>query len=389
MKHRLLTIEIAAGLALALAGCTAAGGDPTPTPEPETSFAPVVSATGQVVPELWSSLSLPVGGVVRSLPLAEGDQVDGGGLLLELSGREQLEAALAAARLEKIAAQQALDQVYAEEGLARAQAQNEMALARDEVREAEYIYSVRQEGNRASEDTIDGARARLRVAREKMEDAKSAFDQASRDNARARAYDQYASAKAAYNTALANYNWFTGHPTDIEQAMLEADVAVAKARLAQAEDAWEEVKDGIDPDVLELARARNDQATAAVEAAEAANRDSEIRAPFAGTVSAVRTRRNEWASPGQPLIDLADLTSFQVVTTDLSEIDVARVEIGAPATITFDALPDVTGRGRVARIAPRASEGSGVNYTVWIDLDEQPEGLLWGMTAFVDIVAAQ
>jgi multidrug resistance efflux pump len=171
--------------------------------------------------------------------------------------------------------------------------------------------------------------------------------------------------------------------------MLEGDVAVAKARLAQAEAAWEDVKDGIDPDVLELAKARLEQATAAVEAAEAALRDSEIRAPFAGTVSAVRTRRNEWASPGQPLIDLADLTSFQVETTDLSEIDVARVAVGAPVTITFDALPNVVARGRVTRIAPRASEGSGVNYTVWIDLDEQPDGLLWGMTAFVDIEAAE
>jgi hypothetical protein len=174
MKHRLLTMKVTAALALALAGCTAAGGDSTPTPVPETSFTSVVSATGQVVPDLWSSLSLPVGGVVRSLPLVEGDEVASGGLLLQLSGREQLEAALAAARLERIAAQQALDQVYAEEELARAQAQNEVALARDAVREAEYIYSVRQEGNRASEDTIDGARARLRVAREKMEDANRA-----------------------------------------------------------------------------------------------------------------------------------------------------------------------------------------------------------------------
>jgi len=57
-------------------------------------------------------------------------------------------------------------------------------------------------------------------------------------------------------------------------------------------------------------------------------------------------------------------------------------------TITFDALPGAVTQGRVTRIAPRASAGSGVNYTVWIQLDEVPDGLMWGMTAFVDIEAA-
>jgi HlyD family secretion protein len=125
-----------------------------------------------------------------------------------------------------------------------------------------------------------------------------------------------------------------------------------------------------------------------VAAAEGALADSELRAPFAGTVGLVRTRPNEWISPGQSLVDLADLSSFQIQTSDLSEIDAARVALDAPVTVTFDALPEVVVPGHVARIAPRASEGSGVNYTVWIQLDEIPEGLMWGMTAFVDIEAA-
>jgi HlyD family secretion protein len=162
---------------------------------------------------------------------------------------------------------------------------------------------------------------------------------------------------------------------------------VAKAQLAQAQAAWEDVQEGIDPDVLALAKARLEQATTAVNAAEAALRDSQLRAPFAGTISTIRTRSNEWVAPGQPVIDLADLTQFQVQTTDLSEIDAARVALDAPVTITFDALPDVVAEGHVIRIAPKASEGSGVNYTVWIRLDEVPPGLLWGMTAFVDIEA--
>jgi multidrug efflux pump subunit AcrA (membrane-fusion protein) len=82
---------------------------------------------------------------------------------------------------------------------------------------------------------------------------------------------------------------------------------------------------------------------------------------------------------------LADLQNLRVETTDLSEIDVARVQLEDQVTITFDALPDVTPAGTVTKISPKAATGSGVNYTVVIELAEIPEQLRWGMTAFVDI----
>jgi hypothetical protein len=74
-----------------------------------------------------------------------------------------------------------------------------------------------------------------------------------------------------------------------------------------------------------------------------------------------------------------------IETTDLNEIDVARVQVGDTAIVTFDALPEANVKGIVTRIADKASEGSGVNYTVIIELSEIPEKLLWDMTAFVDI----
>jgi multidrug efflux pump subunit AcrA (membrane-fusion protein) len=82
---------------------------------------------------------------------------------------------------------------------------------------------------------------------------------------------------------------------------------------------------------------------------------------------------------------LADLSALQVQTTDLNEIDVARVAVGNTATVEFDALPEETVAGVVTRIAPRSAEGAGVNYTAIIELDEIPSHLRWGMTAFVDI----
>ena len=76
-------------------------------------------------------------------------------------------------------------------------------------------------------------------------------------------------------------------------------------------------------------------------------------------------------APGQPLLTLGDLATLRVETTDLDEIDVARVALGQQVDVTFDALPEQVFVGRVTRISPMAAPGSGgVNYTVVIALDE-------------------
>ena len=89
---------------------------------------------------------------------------------------------------------------------------------------------------------------------------------------------------------------------------------------------------------------------------------------------------------GQQVLTLGDLTSLRVETTDLSEVDVARVAVGQPVNVTFDAIKGKTLTGKVTRIAPMSSQGQGgVNYTVIVELDQLDPALRWGMTAFTDI----
>jgi multidrug resistance efflux pump len=160
---------------------------------------------------------------------------------------------------------------------------------------------------------------------------------------------------------------------------------MAEARLQTAERDYELKKSGPDPEDVALAEARIDNAQAQLTAAEAALDDLLLLAPIPGTVTELSVKLGEWIAPGQPLLQLADLSELHIETTDLNEIDVARVNIGDTALVTFDALPDAVLNGKVTRIAPKASAGAGVNYTVWIELDEIPDALRWGMTAFVDI----
>jgi HlyD family secretion protein len=79
------------------------------------------------------------------------------------------------------------------------------------------------------------------------------------------------------------------------------------------------------------------------------------------------------------------MDNLQIITTDLSERAIAEIKIGQSVEVYIEAL-DVTVTGKVIRISPIAeTSGGDVVYLVTIDLAEQPKGLLWGMTAEVEI----
>ena len=92
---------------------------------------------------------------------------------------------------------------------------------------------------------------------------------------------------------------------------------------------------------------------------------------------------------GAPIMLLADLSTLRVETTDLNENDVVNVAVGDRAKVTFEALPGLEIEGIVAEIASKSAEGVGVNYTIIISLDEVPEAIRWGMTAYIDIPVEQ
>jgi HlyD family secretion protein len=382
------TILLLIVMALLLAAC--GRGDETATESsdllPLDDFVPVISATGIVKPTRWVTLSFPSGGLVRELPVERGETVVAGQVLGRLSSIEQARSAVTAARLEYIQAEQALDDLLENAELYSAQAQLALANARDRLDDVEYKWTVRQEGNRASANTIDAAEANLVLANEEVDRAQQAYDNASGEAGRALALSNLIAAKDRRDAIQRNLNWYLGAPDELEQAVLDAELAEAQAAVEAAEREYEKVKDGPDPEALELAQARFDNAEATLRAAEEALGDMELRAAFDGTISDVLIRNGEFVGPGQPIMILADLNELVIETTDLNEIDVAQIKVGYPASITFDALPDLVLDGILTYIAPKSSTGTGVNYLVEVQLNQDfPESVRWGMTAFVDI----
>ena len=82
---------------------------------------------------------------------------------------------------------------------------------------------------------------------------------------------------------------------------------------------------GPDPDDVALAEARIANAEAQVAAAKGILADLELAAPFDGVISEVYINASEWVAPGSPVLLIADLEHLQVETTDLGEIDVAKL----------------------------------------------------------------
>lgn len=186
----------------------------------------------------------------------------------------------------------------------------------------------------------------------------------------------------------------------LDTTVLEYDMAAAQAALAEAELEVEIQKQprkrfnsnnfnfeyaSVPGEVILKAESIVDQRRFALEAAKASLAQTTLLAPFDGSVIEVDVSPGEYVNAGQVVITLAKLDKLQVKTTDLSELDVAAVEIGRPATVFVEAL-DREFPGTVTVISPISETiGGDVVFPVTIQFDEQPSDLLWGMSAEVEI----
>lgn len=395
MPH--LAVSVLTAVALSACG---AGAQQTLTPSPESASESgrIVSATGEVVPDLYASLSFLTGGQVAEILVEEGDIVEAGDVIARLDtaqlevGVLQAEAAVAVAKanLAKARSGPREEQIAsAERAVAAANAQISAAAARRDA-----LYSG------ITEDQILQAQYELDQATTTLADLNQSMDSiikfaedfpADADKVLPAGEPLHYSIELAelrVAAAQSTLNDLLDGPDPDLLSLENARIAVAAAQRDAALARLELLKAGTRPEDIDVAEANLDQAEADLAAAKARLAQASLTAPFGGTVSLINIQLNEFVTPGQPIIDLADLSGLRVETTDLNEIDVARVEVGASVVVTFDALPDEV-PGTVTRISPKSEEGTGVNYTVVVELGETPEQLRWGMTAFVDISVSE
>jgi RND family efflux transporter MFP subunit len=116
---------------------------------------------------------------------------------------------------------------------------------------------------------------------------------------------------------------------------------------------------------------------------------SVVRAPFDGVVSRKYTEAGELLLPGKQIVTLVNPNRVYVLAT-IDEVDVGRLSLGQPVTITVDAFPGEKLSGKIKRISPIVSGGKLETRTadVWIYFDEKQPRIKPGMSADVEILVS-
>jgi HlyD family secretion protein len=238
----------------------------------------------------------------------------------------------------------------------------------------------------SAESAVEVARVTYNTARQvEVSGIQAAEDQvtsakASLDKLRAGAdADQLAAARSQVSSAKANLQKLQGDQRDGTLAAAQAAVDSAQAQL-------DKLRAGASKSKLAVAQAQVRSAQAALDLAQATLADQTLKAPFAGIVAAVDLHAGEFLGPGVPAIHLANLTSWQIETDDVTERSVVNIRVGAPAMITLDAIPGLALAGKVTHIDAFGVNNHGdITYTVVVVPERPDERLRWNMTATVTI----
>jgi HlyD family secretion protein len=233
--------------------------------------------------------------------------------------------------------------------------------------------------------TEEAVRAELEVARLKLDSAQAALDSLNAGATNA----QRLAAAGGVTVAQANRDLAAGELELLLAGPTAEQVRQAEVEVEQAKAATEQAQVGVEVAEADVAQAEAGvlNAQGNVDAAQAALDRLTLEAVFPGTVGSVDVELGQSVLSGSPVLTLADLSSWQVETTDLSELDVASVIVGDSVDVELDAIPGEILNGTIEDIA-RVSQfiGGDVTYVVVVRLDDYPDlPLRWGMTANVTL----
>jgi HlyD family secretion protein len=303
----------------------------------------VVDETGEVHTDQSATLYWETTGIVGSVNVVLGEKVEADQVLADLK-ENSLPQSYYLSQQELVNATRALEDLYESAAETAANAQAAVANARDALDDAEYHWLLNQPGNRYSDEELKSAKAKVVVAEARMANKRKRVEHADGKVARAQAQILYTDAINQYQYAVWYVNWLLSGADEIEMAILDANVAVAKANLEAAEREYEKVKDGPDPDNVTMAEAR-------VAAAQAALDTAVVTAPFDGTITAVEAIPGNLVAPNSTAFRMDNMDKL-IVDVGVSEVDIIQIEAGQPAKLTFDAILGKEYQGVVSEVSP-------------------------------------
>ncbi len=386
-----------------------------PPPLPRTvsvergDIAILVSETGTIEPVDKVDVKSKAAGRLLSIPITEGQFVQKGQLIAVVD-RSLIDPQLAQFEAQLHSAQARLSQTQAEYALQVQQTASAIAEAKASLVTAKTHLAVVAAGARPQElaqqkEAVDRAQISVDDALRTQKRraallARGFISQADYDTAQVAvdtAESTLATAKQAQALTVAG-------PRVQDVADAQAQVAAARVQLdaAQANSGQNAVK------YSDIAQAREAVAQIAgnIQQLQVNIADTRILAPASGLVLKKYKEPNEIVqsattgfSDAQSIV--ATLGSRLQVSVGINEVDVAKVSLHSPATISVDALPGAAFPGSVTQIAPAStnafsSDGSGGSnggansiskFLVKVAFDRNDPRLRSGMSANVSIIS--
>ncbi|MGB3496441.1 MAG: ABC exporter membrane fusion protein [Elainellaceae cyanobacterium] len=275
-----------------------------------------VSALGFIEPQgeaiAISAPSTSQNSRVEQLLVSRGDTVKAGQVIAIMDQQATAAAALAAAREDERIAQVQLAQVLSGEK------QGDIAAQRSEIARLEADQQASIAAQRATVDRLDAEFRNAEIENQRYESLyqDGAISASERDSKRL----TLESAQRNLQNATAEL--------DRQRTTRSPQLAAAQSTL----DAISEVR----PVDVDLAEAEVGKAMKAVEQAEAELEQAYVRSPQAGVVLEVFTRPGE-KSNSDGIVEIGQLDQM-IVTAEVYESDIQRVEVGQSALITSRAL---------------------------------------------------
>ncbi len=345
-----------------------------------------VTASGTIEPIRSVNISPKNAGRLVELYVEQGDSVSAGQLLARMESRDvsaqrtQAEGRIAQiqARLQELAAGDSnrdndiaasrVDQARSDLAAAESRLGEAVAAATNTSGERSQVRAGIAENQAQS----DEAQATLRLARSQFKRNQQLANEGaiSRDRLdELQAAVFRAEAAAARTQATVSRG---GAAVD----RLESNIAAAQARVRQAEISVSQARERLQQSQLELDRSRAPkrpeqldqvraeliQAQGQLQSIDVQQSDTEIRAPFSGTITQRYAQPGAFVTPTTAASSTASATSTSIVAiaegieviANIPEVDVDQIKPGQSVEIRVDAYPDQPFQGKVRLIAPAA-----------------------------------
>ncbi|HET9907458.1 MAG TPA: efflux RND transporter periplasmic adaptor subunit [Anaerolineales bacterium] len=216
-----------------------------------------------------------------------------------------------------------------------------------------------------------------------LREAQKAYDRAAnwRKELNGRIHIKQIVYKKIGNRTIPTLKEFRGYADAETIAKADEDVALAKAKLDDAQRTLDNLTNGNSPELI--------AAQARVDAAQATLNLAHITAPFAGTVTESHSLAGDQVSAGATAFRLDNLTSL-FVDVEVSEVDINSVTVDQTVSLSFDAILDKDYHGKVVEVAKAGNDVNGVvSFTVTVELTDADEQVKPGMTAAVNITVRE